>query len=163
MQDKTNPIHTFINISMVRRNAFFCHDSFFLLIFDASKQSSNMRKIIISIAVMLSLSVVYSCQQRHSKVFGNLEKESAEIEEAIRVADSCDHLQMLSFSILGFRSDFEDAQRSQSLVDGESEALGNMADRLEKAWIDRANVLGCDDVWNEAYELRTSDTDDNEQ
>ena len=96
-------------------------------------------------------------------MYDNLEKESAEIEEAISVADSCDHLQMLSFSILGFRSDFEDAQRSQILVEGEAEALGNMANRLEKAWADRSKTLGCDDAWNEAYELRTSDTDDTEQ
>ena len=90
----------------------------------------------------------------------NLEKETTLIESKILETDNCDDLQMLSFSILGFRSDLENATLESSVSEAEAAELTQSANRLQKLWENKWNDLGCDAEIKEDEELYSSSDDD---
>ena len=103
--------------------------------------------------------MVYSCGNGHSKVYESLTKEAALIEGQMQETTTCDDLQMLSFSILGLRSDLENACLDQSVSEAEADELTKEAMRLESVWMDKSASLGCSSQ-DEAEELVTSEVDD---
>ena len=102
----------------------------------------------------------YACRNGHSKVYLGLEKEVSYIETKILETDSCDDLQILSFSILGMRSDIENANNAQTVTATEAEGLTGMVDRIERLWQNKWNDLGCDAEFKEDDELYSSSDDD---
>lgn len=118
-----------------------------------------MRKTAIIFLVTILFSVLYSCGNGHSKVYVNLEKEVAVIEGKMQETATCDELQMLSFSILGLRSDLENACLDQSVSEAEADELTKEAMRLESVWMEKSASLGCSSQ-DEAEELVTSELDD---
>ena len=119
-----------------------------------------MKKFALYLFVITLLSVFCSCGNGHSKVYLGLEKDELNIEEQIMETTNCDDLQMLGFSILGFRSDLENAFRDQSVTEKESEELTKMADHLEAVWQSKSSTLGCESYGEDAEELITSEEDD---
>ncbi len=119
-----------------------------------------MKKILAFVFVTITISMICSCNHGHSKVYVALEKEAGFVESQIQTLDGCDDLQMLSFSILGLRSDLENARRDQSVSETEALELAKMADRLDAVWQSKVNALDCDADVEETDELVTSDEDD---
>ena len=118
-----------------------------------------MKKTIILVFITLTLSVLYSCRNGHSKAYVSLEKEVSLIEAKIQETDNCDDLQMLNFSILGFRSDLENARQDLDLSEDEAETLEQMAERLDSACQAKAKSLNCA-AQSDDDALITSDEDD---
>lgn len=125
-----------------------------------------MKRLSFFCFITICTSIICVCCDGRSKTYIRLEKDVSEIATAIQSTDNCDDLQMLSFSILGFRSDLYDVRRNdklsskEKLTDEEFKTLENVADQLDKAWADRSDTLGCHDAWDDSGELRTSDEDD---
>lgn len=119
-----------------------------------------MKKTIVFVLVTAFLSTLCACGNGHSKVYVNLEKETTLIESKILETDNCDDLQLLSFSILGLRSDLENATVERSVSETETTELTQTADQLERLWQNKWNDLGCDAEYNEDDELYSSSDDD---
>lgn len=119
-----------------------------------------MKKTILFALVTAFLSTLCACRNGHSKVYVNLEKETTLIESKILETDNCDDLQMLSFSILGLRSDLENATLESQVSEAETTELTQSADRLQKLWENKWNDLDCDAEINEDDELYSSSDDD---
>ena len=119
-----------------------------------------MRKTIVFVFITIAFSMFYACRNGHSKVYSGLEKEVTFIENQILETDSCDDLQMLNFSILGLRSDIENASIGQAVTQVESEGLTGMVERLERLWQNKWNDLRCDAEFTEDDELYSSSDDD---
>lgn len=119
-----------------------------------------MKKTIIFVLVTAFLSMFCACRNGHSKVYVNLEKETTLIESKILETDNCDDLQLLSFSILGLRSDLENATLERAVSESEANELTQIAERLERLWEQKWNDLGCDAEFNEDDELYSSSDDD---
>ena len=119
-----------------------------------------MKKTFVLMIAVAVFSMLCACRNGHSKAFTQLEKEANSIESQILETEVCDDLQMLSFSILGFRSDFENARNDLSLTEEEVQSLDALAIHLESVWHGKSFNMGCDTVAEEAEELVTSEDDD---
>ena len=119
-----------------------------------------MKKTILFVLTTAFLSAFCACRNGHSKVYSGLEKEVSHIESQILETASCDDLQMLSFGILGLKSDIENASIGQSVSEEEAKGLAALADRLETLWRNKWNDLGCDAKFEEDDELYSSSDDD---
>ena len=104
--------------------------------------------------------MLYACRNGHSKVYSNLEKEATTIEGQIMETEDCDDLQMLSFSIMGFRSDFENARDELTVTENEALSLDAMANHLESVWHGKSFTMGCDTLTETSEELDTAEDDD---
>ena len=118
-----------------------------------------MRKVSIVVFATVLFSATWSCSNGHSKVYESLEKEVSVIESQIGETDACDDFQMLSFSILGLRSDLENACIEHSLSEEEADALTKEAMRLESVWLAKSAALGCASQ-DDTEELVTSEYDE---
>jgi hypothetical protein len=121
-----------------------------------------MRKIAFLFIASFLLSMAYSCQNKHSKAYSGLEKEIAAVEGQILEIDNCDDLQMLSFSILGLRSDLENACREQAVSEVEADELTKAVAHLDSVWQGKSSTLGCEAYFEAADELVTSEDDEYE-
>lgn len=119
-----------------------------------------MKKTLVLMTAAAVFSMFCACRNGHSKAYTNLEKEANSIESQILETELCDDLQMLSFSILGFRSDFENARNDLSLSEQEAQSIDALASHLESVWHGKSFTMGCDTVTEEAEELVTSENDD---
>ena len=106
------------------------------------------------------MSVICSCNHGHSKAYVALEKEMNYIETQINELDNCDDLQMLSFSILGLRSDLENARQDLAVSETEAAELEKMTDHLDAVWQSKVDTLDCTSNVEDDEELVTSDEDD---
>lgn len=118
-----------------------------------------MKRIALLFFVIVMLSMVYSCRNGHSKAYADFVKETALVETKILETDNCDDLQMLSFSILGLRSDLENACRDQSVAEAEADELTKAVARLDAVWQGKSTELGCERYFNDSDELITSEDD----
>ena len=107
-----------------------------------------------------SFSMLYSCGNGHSKVYSALEKDMNLVEAEIHEANSCDDLQMLTFNIMGLRSDLENALQDLSVTEQEAEALYKMAEHLESLWDSKSEALKCDEQQTGDDDLVTAEDDD---
>ena len=119
-----------------------------------------MKKTYVLVFVIAVFSMLYACRNGHSKVYSNLEKEATTIEGQIMETEDCDDLQMLSFSIMGFRSDFENARDELTVTENEALSLDAMANHLESVWHGKSFTMGCDTLTETSEELDTAEDDD---
>lgn len=119
-----------------------------------------MKKTYVLVFVITVFSMLYACRNGHSKVYSNLEKEATTIEGQIMETEDCDDLQMLSFSIMGFRSDFENARDELTVTENEALSLDAMANHLESVWHGKSFTMGCDTLTETSEELDTAEDDD---
>jgi len=150
-------ISSLISDTLFNNYAFY---SVFFPIFEASNKLYDMKKFALFSFVIALFSVFCSCGNGHSKAYLGLEKNELNIEGQIMETANCDDLQMLSFSILGFRSDLENAFRDLSVTEKEAEELTKMADHLDVVWQSKSSSLGCESFDADAEELITSEEDD---
>ncbi len=101
----------------------------------------------LSIIAMLALALFLgSCGNTTSKQFKDMEAEMTAIETQINELTDCDDMQMLNFSIMGFRSDLDNMIQSAEIPDTEINQLDEMLTRIEAAWSGKWAALDCDHV-----------------
>lgn len=102
--------------------------------------------------------MVYSCDEGHSKKYTAMDKSLISLENQIHVTDSCDDFQMLSFGILGIKTDFEKLQQEGALSESEAVELTGRLLQLDKIWSEKLASMDCNQ--SEEDELYTSGDDD---
>ncbi|MBR5911507.1 MAG: hypothetical protein IKZ55_05950 [Bacteroidales bacterium] len=120
-----------------------------------------MKRLLICMVITSMISVLCSCSTSHTKAFRTMQQEMTDLEKTINATEDCDDLQMLSFSILGLRSDLTNlVQDDASLKESEADELMQMIERTEQLWMGRRQTLGCSQTEIEGDELDTSGEED---
>ena len=97
--------------------------------------------------LFLSLTVlllgICSCGEKTSKAVQALEKDIKGVEAKIQETDNCDDLQLLTFSILGLRTDLEKIQQTEDLNEAEVLSLTDAIDQLDASLTGKYVALDC--------------------
>ena len=101
------------------------------------------------------LFVHYSCSEQPSKAVQALEKGIKDIEAQIQKTDDCDDLQLLTFSILGLRTDLEKIQQQENLAEEQSLALTETIDQLDASLTGKYVSLDCSQTIEDKSEIDT--------
>ena len=75
-----------------------------------------------------------------------METEALSIENQINEITDCDDLQMLNFSILGLRSDWDNLVQANEIPDSEINLLDEILTNLEATWNGKWAALDCDQI-----------------
>lgn len=97
--------------------------------------------------LFLSLTVlllgICSCGEQSSKAVQALQKDIEGVEAKIQETDNCDDLQLLTFSILGLRTDLEKIQQTEELTESELLSLTDAIDQLDASLTGKYVALDC--------------------
>ena len=118
-----------------------------------------MKKVTLFLLTTL-LVVFYSCGDQSSKAVQTMEKEIKDVETQIQETNDCDDLQLITFSILGLRTDLEKLQEDESVKDAEILELSNTIDQLDASLTGKYAALDCNQ--NSDDEIDTSNEDEYE-
>lgn len=118
-----------------------------------------MKKVTLFLLTTLLL-VFYSCGDQSSKAVQTMEKEIKDVETQIQETNDCDDLQLITFSILGLRTDLEKLQEDESVKDAEILELSNTIDQLDASLTGKYAALDCNQ--NSDDEIDTSNEDEYE-
>ena len=118
-----------------------------------------MKKVTLFLLTTLLL-VFYSCGDQSSKAVQTMEKEIKDVETQIQETNDCDDLQLITFSILGLRTDLEKLQEDESVKYAEILELSNTIDQLDASLTGKYAALDCNQ--NSDDEIDTSNEDEYE-
>ena len=99
--------------------------------------------------------VLYSCTDQPSKAVQALEKDIKDIEAQIQKTNECDDLQLLTFSILGLRTDLEKIQQQENLAEEQTLSLTETIDQLDASLTGKYASLDCSQTINDESEIDT--------
>lgn len=119
-----------------------------------------MGRIAAFFVLTFSLLGLCSCQNGHSKEYRAMEQEVGDLQLKVQETEDCDELQMLSFSILGLRSDLDNLQQETTVTEAEIGALGDLVDGLDAAWRGKVTALECNQYQAAEEEYDTSGEED---
>lgn len=108
------------------------------------------------------LLVLYSCNEQPSKAAQALEKAIKDIEMQIQETDDCDDLQLLTFSILGLRTDLEKLQQDETVKEDKILELSNTIDQLDASLTGKYVALDCNRAAEDDSEIDTFGEDEYE-
>lgn len=116
----------------------------------------------ISIFVVLTISLLgfCSCGNSRSKEYRKMQQSVSDLQLKIQETEDCDELQMLSFSILGLRSDLDNLQQESTVTEAEISELGDLVDGLDAAWRGKVTALECNQFDGNEEEYDTSGEED---
>ena len=110
-----------------------------------------MKKVTLSLLTAL-LFVFYSCGEQPSKAAQTLEKEIKNVEKQIQETNDCDDLQLITFSILGLRTDLEKLQQDETVKESEILELTNTIDQLDASLTGKYVALDCNQAIDDEIE-----------
>ena len=111
-----------------------------------------MRRLNAILLTILSL-VIYSCGSQPSKAVQALEKDIKNVETQIQETDDCDDLQLLTFAVLGLRTDLEKLQEDENVKEAEIIEMTNAIDQLDASLTGKYVALDCNQVGSEEGEI----------
>ena len=89
------------------------------------------------------LLVLYSCGDQPSKAVQDMEKKIKDVETQIQETNECDDLQLITFTILGLRTDLEKLQQDETVKEAEIMELSNSIDQLDASLTGKYVALDC--------------------
>ena len=84
-----------------------------------------------------------ACNNSTSKAHQALEKDISRLEATIQETDDCDDLQLLTFSILGLRTDLEKLQQEEDITEGVALTLTEAINQLDASLTGKYAALDC--------------------
>jgi septation ring formation regulator EzrA len=96
--------------------------------------------------------VFYSCGEQSSQAVQALEKEIKNVETQIQETNDCDDLQLITFSILGLRTDLEKLQQDETVKESEILELTNTIDQLDASLTGKYVALDCNQAIDDEIE-----------
>jgi hypothetical protein len=91
----------------------------------------------------------YSCGEQPSQAVQAMEKNLKDIETKIQETNGCDELQLLTFSVLGLRTDLEKLQQDETVKEADIIRLTDAIDRLDASLTGKYAALDCNQAFNE--------------
>lgn len=113
--------------------------------------------VILLTAILFAL---YSCGEQSSKAVQTLEKDIKGVEAKIQETNDCDDLQLLTFSILGLRTDLEKIQQQENLTEEQILALTETIDQLDASLTGKYASLDCNQAIDDEKEIDTLGEDE---
>ena len=110
-----------------------------------------MKKVTLFLLTAL-LFVFYSCGEQSSQAVQALEKEIKNVETQIQETNDCDDLQLITFSILGLRTDLEKLQQDETVKESEILELTNTIDQLDASLTGKYVALDCNQAIDDEIE-----------
>jgi len=101
-----------------------------------------MRRLTAILLTILFLAL-YSCGDQPSKAVQALEKDIKNIETQIQETNDCDDLQLLTFSILGLRTDLEKLLQDETITEGVALTLTETINQLDASLTGKYVALDC--------------------
>lgn len=98
------------------------------------------------------LFVFYSCGEQPSQAVQALEKEIKNVETQIQETNDCDDLQLITFSILGLRTDLEKLLQDETVKESEILELTNTIDQLDASLTGKYVALDCNQAIDDEIE-----------
>lgn len=95
------------------------------------------------------LLMFYSCGEQPSQAVQAMEKNLKDIETKIQETNGCDELQLLTFSVLGLRTDLEKLQQDETVKEADIIRLTDAIDRLDASLTGKYAALDCNQAFNE--------------
>lgn len=111
-----------------------------------------MKKLCFFSLIALFLGV-YSCEEKRSKVLEDMQKDIENLETQIQETNDCDELQLLTFSVLGLRTDLEKLQQDESIKEAEILEMTNIVDQLDASLTGKYVALDCNQIGSEEGEI----------
>lgn len=121
-----------------------------------------MRRLIVFLLTALLL-VFYSCEEQPPKAVQALEKDIKSVEAQIQETDGCDELQLLTFSILGLRTDLEKLLQDETITEGVALTLTETINQLDASLTGKYVALDCSQAIEDESEIDTSGEDEYEE
>lgn len=84
-----------------------------------------------------------ACNNSTSKAHQALENDISRLEATIQETDDCDDLQLLTFSILGLRTDLEKLQQEEDITEGVALTLTEAINQLDASLTGKYAALDC--------------------
>lgn len=119
-----------------------------------------MGRLVAFLVLTFSLLGFCSCGDGHSKEYHAMQQDVNDLQLKIQETGDCDELQMLSFSILGLRSDMDNLQQATEVTEAEISELADLVDGLDAAWRGKVTALGCNQFEAGEEEYDTSGEED---
>jgi len=107
-----------------------------------------MKRLTLFLLTLL-LIVLYSCGEQPSQAVQAMEKNLKEVETKIQETDVCDDLQLLTFSVLGLRTDLEKLQQDETVKEADIIRLTDAIDRLDASLTGKYAALDCNNTVGE--------------
>lgn len=107
-----------------------------------------MKKPVLFFLTALLL-MFYSCGEQPSQAVQAMEKSLKDIETKIQETNGCDELQLLTFSVLGLRTDLEKLQQDETVKEADIIRLTDAIDRLDASLTGKYVALDCNQAFNE--------------
>lgn len=107
-----------------------------------------MKKPVLFFLTALLL-MFYSCGEQPSQAVQAMEKSLKDIETKIQETNGCDELQLLTFSVLGLRTDLEKLQQDETVKEADIIRLSDAIDRLDASLTGKYAALDCNQAFSE--------------
>ncbi len=95
----------------------------------------------------------YSCGEQRSKALQTLQKDIENVETQIQETNDCDELQLLTFAVLGLRTDLEKLQQDENVKESEVIEMTNAIDQLDASLTGKYVALDCNQAGSEEGEI----------
>jgi hypothetical protein len=117
----------------------------------------------LTVFLLTSLFLVFcSCVEQSSKATQALEKAIKDVEMQIQETDDCDDLQLLTFSILGLRTDLEKLLQDETITEGVALAFTETINQLDASLTGKYVALDCNQSAEDDDEIDTFGEDEYE-
>lgn len=111
-----------------------------------------MKRLALYLLTTLLL-VLYSCGEQTPKAVQALEKDIKSLEAKIQETEDCDDLQLLTFSILGLRTDLEKLQQNGDATEGQALTLTEAINQLDASLTGKYAALDCNQAAGDESEI----------
>ena len=111
-----------------------------------------MKRLAICLLTTILL-VLYSCGEQTPKAVQALEKDINGLEAKIQETEDCDDLQLLTFSILGLRTDLEKLQQNGDVTEGQALTLTEAINQLDASLTGKYAALDCNQAAGDESEI----------
>ena len=111
-----------------------------------------MKRLALYLLTALLL-VLYSCGEQTPKAVQALEKDIKSLEAKIQETEDCDDLQLLTFSILGLRTDLEKLQQNGDATEGQALTLTEAINQLDASLTGKYAALDCNQAAGNESEI----------
>ena len=111
-----------------------------------------MKRLTICMITALLL-VLYSCGEQPPKAVQAFEKDINNLEAEIQETEDCDDLQLLTFSILGLRTDLEKLQQNEDVTEGQALTLTEAINQLDASLTGKYAALDCNQAAGDDSEI----------
>ena len=111
-----------------------------------------MKRLALYLLTALLL-VLYSCGEQPPKAVQALEKDINNLEAQIQETEDCDDLQLLTFSILGLRTDLEKLQQNEEVTEGQALTLTESINQLDASLTGKYAALDCNQAAGDESEI----------